>query len=163
MSISTRVGDYLTAEKIHFDTINHAHSNSSVGSAIATQIPSSRIAKAVVLEDHEGRHLMAVLPANRRIRLHRLQDQLASSLHLVQEETLSQMFTDCQQGAVPAFAKAYNMNAIYDDVLEQLGDIYFEAGDHETLIHLTQEQFGKLMSNTQHAQFSVERMNQWSH
>lgn len=156
MSISTRVGDYLTAQNISFDTINHAYSNSSVGAAIAAQIPPHRIAKAVVLEDHEGRHLMAVLPADHKISLHKLQDQLDVTLHLVHEKQLDDMFADCKQGAIPAVGQAYNMNAIYDDVLDQLRDIYLEAGDHETLIHLKKEQFSKLMSKTRHSRFSSE-------
>jgi Ala-tRNA(Pro) deacylase len=33
-------------------------------------------------------------------------------------------------------------------------DVYFEAGDHEDLIHVSAENFQKLMSGAEHASFS---------
>ncbi|EPJ54098.1 MAG: ybaK/prolyl-tRNA synthetase associated domain-containing protein [Osedax symbiont Rs2] len=159
MSITARVDDYLNTQDILFNTVQHTHSSSSVGSAIAARIPPMNIAKAVVLEDHEGRHLMAVLPADRKINIHKLEDSLDLTLHLVTEPKLYDMFKDCEQGAVPAVGQAYNMNAIYDEELGRLKDIYLEAGDHETLIHLNREQFDKLMINTMHTNFSNEELH----
>jgi Ala-tRNA(Pro) deacylase len=154
--MSTRVWAYLDAQKIRYDTVNHAHSNSSIEAAMAAQLSPSSIAKAVLLEDHEGRHLMAVLPSNHKISLQKLQRQLDLELHFVDEQQVYAMFNDCDPGAVPAIAQAYNMNAIYDEALSNRGDVYLEAGDHETLIHLTQDQFGKLMQHTKHSVFSGE-------
>lgn len=156
MSISARVATYLDAENIKYDTIHHTHTSTSIGSAITAHIQPKTIAKAVVLEDHESRHLMAVLPANYKVSLHKLNDKLDADLHLVNEEQVYQMFSDCDPGAVPAVGQAYNMNTIYDEALDQLDDVYLEAGDHETLIHLNKTQFGKLMTNTKHSRFSSE-------
>jgi len=156
MSISTRVGDYLTQQNITFDLINHISSNSSISTAIVSQVPAATIAKAVILEDHQGRHIMAILPADRKISLHKLQDQLESSLHLVPQDTLDKMFVDCDQGAIPAVNQAYHLNGVYDETLEQLTDVYLEGGDHQTLIHLNQHQFAKLMAKTKHGRFSAQ-------
>jgi len=156
MSISTRVASYLDGEGIKYDTVNHAHTSTSIGSAITASISPKTIAKAVVLEDHESRHLMAILPANHKVSLHKLNDKLDAKLHLVEEEQVYKMFSDCEPGAVPAIGQAYNMNSIYDETLDQLDDVYLEAGDHETLIHLSKAQFGKLMTNTKHSQFSSQ-------
>ena len=57
---------------------------------------------------------------------------------------------------MPAIGQAYNINTIYDEALDQLDDVYLEAGDHETLIHLNKAQFGKLMTDTKHSRFSSE-------
>jgi len=156
MSISARVVAYLDAQDIKYDTINHTHTSTSVGTAITAHIPPKTIAKAVVLEDHESRHLMAILPANHKVSLHKLNDKLDVELHLVDEEQVYRMFGDGDPGAVPAIGQAYNMNSIYDETLDQLDDVYFEAGDHETLIHLSKAQFGKLMADTKHSRFSSE-------
>ena len=156
MSISTRVDQYLNHKNIRFDTVGHPRSSSSISSAIAAKIPASNIAKAVILEDHEGRHLMAVLPADRKISLHKLQNHLDVSLHLVHEKELAVMFKDCQQGAIPALASAYNINSIYDETLSELSDIYLEAGDHQTLIHLKKDQFSQLIANSKHMKFSAQ-------
>ena len=157
MSISARVSDYLDSRDIRYEVINHGHSNSSISTAVAAHISPDSIAKAVVLEDDEGRRLMALLPAHYKISLHKLRDQLnVLDLHIVNEDQVYRMFNDCDPGAVPAIGQAYNMNTVYDETLNQLVDIYFEAGDHETLIHLTHKQFEKLMGKTKHSRFSSE-------
>ena len=141
MSISTRIVDYLHQQHIQFDIVNHAYSDSSMGSAIAAGIKPSRIAKAVILEDHESRHLMAILPADKIVSMFKLQSLLDSSFELANEKALLEMFSDCQQGAIPAFSQAYHLNAIYEEALNAQSDIYLEAGDHKTLIHLRAAQF----------------------
>ncbi|HEB27461.1 MAG TPA: YbaK/EbsC family protein [Porticoccus sp.] len=156
MSISARITSYLDEQDIKYDTINHLHTNTAAGTALTAHIPPNSMAKAVVLEDHDSRHLMAILPADHKVSLHKLNDTLGLDLHLVDEEQVYHMFSDCDQGAVPGIGQAYNMNSIYDEALDQLDDVYFEAGDHETLIHLNKAQFGKLMSNSKHSRFSSE-------
>lgn len=156
MSISTRVAAYLDNQGIEYDTINHIHTSTAAGSATTAHVPLKSVAKAVVLEDHDSHHLMAILPADQKLSLHKLNRQMNAELHLVDEENVYQLFEDCDPGAVPAIGKAYNMNAIYDESLDQLEDIYLEAGDHETLIHLNKRQFGKLMANTKQGQFGSQ-------
>jgi Ala-tRNA(Pro) deacylase len=39
-----------------------------------------------------------------------------------------------------------------DDRLEGLADIYFEGGDHRTLVHVTGREFHRLTANVPHAQ-----------
>lgn len=63
MTIATRLDQYLTDHNIHFQTVNHSHSHSSLQSGVSAGIPLMNLAKAVILEDHEGHHMMAVLPA----------------------------------------------------------------------------------------------------
>ncbi|MEP8024304.1 hypothetical protein ABJZ09_28040, partial [Vibrio parahaemolyticus] len=60
MTIATRLDEYLTEHNIHFQTVNHSHSHSSLQSGVAAGVPLMNIAKGVILEDHEGRHMMAV-------------------------------------------------------------------------------------------------------
>ena len=157
MSISTRVSSYLDSRDIRYEVVKHGHSNSSISTALAAHVPPGTIAKAVVLEDDEGRQLMALLPAHYKISLHKLRDQLnVLDLKIVNEDQVYKMFNDCDPGAVPAFGQAYNMNTVYDETLNQLVDIYLEGGDHETLIHLTHKQFEKLMGDTKHSRFSGE-------
>lgn len=156
MSISTRVANFLDEQGIEYDTLNHPHASTTADAALAAHILPKSVAKAVVLEDHDNRHLMAILPADHKLSLHKLNNKMDTELHLVDETRVYQMFSDCDPGAVPAIGQAYNMNAIYDEALNQLDDVYLEAGDHETLIHLDRAQFGKLMGNTKHSRFSNE-------
>jgi Ala-tRNA(Pro) deacylase len=154
MSISTRVARFLDDQGIEYDTLDHPHANTATNAALAAHVLPKSVAKAVVLEDHDNRYLMAILPADHKLNLHKLNNKMQVDLHLVDECHVYEMFSDCEPGAVPAIAPAYNMKAIYDETLDQLDDIYLEGGDHETFIHLEKTQFGKLMSEAQRSRFS---------
>jgi Ala-tRNA(Pro) deacylase len=41
-----------------------------------------------------------------------------------------------------------------DDSIEAQPEIYMEAGDHETLLHISHAQFARLMGNARHGRFS---------
>ena len=156
MSISTRLGDYLSAHDMPFQTISHCHSNSSIGTAMAAQVPLNQVAKAVMLVDHEGRKMMAVLPATHKISLSALNDELRASYHLAKEQMVYQLFEDCDHGAVPPVGDAYNMMLVCDQLLDTLDHVYMEAGDHETLIKVDKATFKALMANGKHMRFSRE-------
>ncbi len=156
MSISARVGEYLDAQQIKYDVINHYKTSSSMDSARSAQISPMKLAKAVILEDHEGHHMMAVLPSINKIRFHRLSEDLNRDFHLISEHKVYEMFKDCQPGAIPPVGRAYNMDSVCDELLDQQKDVFLEAGDHKTLIHLKQEEFRKLMADARHGRFSGE-------
>jgi Ala-tRNA(Pro) deacylase len=47
------------------------------------------------------------------------------------------------------------LETIVDDSIGAQPDIYMEAGDHETLLHLTHAQFARLTANAPHGRFSA--------
>jgi Ala-tRNA(Pro) deacylase len=156
MNIATRLDNYLTEHDMSYQVVPHYHSNSSIGSAVAAQIPLNQIAKAVLLSDHEGRKIMAVLPANNRISLSALNEKLHASYQLVKENEVYSMFADCEKGAIPPVASAYNMPMVCDKILDQLETVYIEAGDHETLLRLDRKAFEIMMEEGRHLHFSRE-------
>ena len=42
-----------------------------------------------------------------------------------------------------------------DDSIEEQPEIYIEAGDHATLVHMSQAQFADLTSTARHGSFST--------
>ena len=156
MAISTRLYDFLNEQNVPFDTVPHHHSQNSVGSAIAAAIPLQQVVKAVILVDHEGRYLMALLPASHKVNMGKLSDDLCRSLNLAKEQQVYGMFSDCEQGAVPPMGQSYNIDMVYDDLLVQQGDIYMEGGDHTTLVHLKHDDFSRLLKDYKHSRFSAQ-------
>ena len=55
---------------------------------------------------------------------------------------------------IPPVGPAYGMEMIVDDSLIDNTDIYFEAGDHLDVIHMSGEDFHKLTPDTAHGRFS---------
>lgn len=153
MAIAHTLEDYMMSREIHYEVVPHPPTHSSLETAQAAHIPGDALAKAVLLEDDDG-YLMAVIPATHHIKLGRLSEQLKRKLRLAVESELTPLFKDCQPGAVPPLGMAYGMPTIVDDSLTEQPDIYFEAGDHEELIHLSGGRFMSLLSDAQHGRFS---------
>ena len=160
MPISQNLSRYLTQKQASFDTITHTRSSSAVQSAIASHIPSKTVAKAVVLKDPVDNYLMAVIPADRRLHLRVLEDIVDSPLKLAEEDELISKFRDCKTGAIPAVGPAFNMDMIWDDRFLSTTDVYLEAGDHETLVHVSGATFRDLTSHAPHDQISRPSMGE---
>jgi len=154
MAMTTRLDNYFKQHEIHYQTLTHDHSQSSLQSGVEAGIPLNHLAKAVVLEDHQGRHLMAILPASAKANISVLNEAFNASFRLVKEREVYHMFTDCENGAVPPVGEAYHMAMVCDTVLSSLDYVYLEAGDHETLIKLDKEAFSELMKHSRHMHFS---------
>ncbi len=153
MGIAITLREYLDSSDVQYDVLEHAPTGSSSETAQASDISGDQIAKAVVLEDENG-YMVAVVPATHRVDLGVLHKQLDRRIGLATEPELTDIFIDCEPGAVPPLAQAYGMPVIVDDSLRGLDDIYFEAGDHHELIHLKGDDFEALMQDAEHGTFS---------
>ncbi|WP_057832117.1 aminoacyl-tRNA deacylase [Colwellia sp. TT2012] len=156
MNISTRLTRYLNEKSIPYQEVEHFHSNSSIGTAITANISLKQIAKAVLLKNHEDKKLMAILPAADKINLSVLNENLHGSYQLMKEHEVYQLFSDCNLGAVPPAAEAYHLSMVCAQELTQLKKVYLEAGDHETLLCVNQDDFKTLMTSGKHLHFSRE-------
>jgi len=156
MPISQKLREYLDRNNIEYSLIAHAHTESSEDSARSAHIPLHQMAKAVVLEDEQG-YIVGVLPSNNRIEVDWVNEELGRELEFADEDELTNLFADCDVGAVPALSDAYGLEVIWDEQLRHASDIYIEAGDHEHLVHLRGEDFKLLMSAMPHSIISARR------
>ncbi len=151
--IATRLKWYLDAHGICYEVVHHEHVETSLESAHAAHVPGGRVAKCVLLEDERG-YLLAILPASCRLELARVRKQLQRRLEFASEAELGLLFGDCELGAVPPLGAAYGIPTLIDDSLLRMPDVYFEAGDHEDLVHLSGSAFRALLANAQHGRIS---------
>ncbi len=153
MALAKTVEDYLGDLNVSYDLLPHTRTATSIRTASAAHVPAHQIAKGVMLEDDAG-YVMAVLPADRRVHLGALREQLGRRMGLATEQELGTMFQDCTLGAVPPVGEAYGIETVVDDELSEGGDVYFEAGDHEELVHLPREAFLLLHGQARRGHFS---------
>jgi Ala-tRNA(Pro) deacylase len=97
---------------------------------------------------------MAIVPACRRIDLERLRHCLGRDVELATEPELHAVFADCERGALPAVGSAYRIPSVYDESLSGLSDVYFEAGDHEDVVHMDGAAFEELLAGAEHGRFT---------
>ena len=153
MAIAPTLQRYLAAQNIQFDVIAHEPTLSSNRTAEACRVSGDQIAKAVVLRGDSG-YVLAIVPASHHIRVADLRRELGDKVEMASEPEIDRLFPDCIHGAVPPIGQCYGLALIVDEMIEAQADVYFEAGDHETLLHLGHAQFARLMAGARHGQFS---------
>lgn len=153
MAIAMTLQDYLDRWGVDYEVVPHPHSESSLETAEAAHVPGDKLAKCVLTEDYQG-YLMVVIPASHEVEFRLLDEQLDRRLELATEPELAEIFTDCELGAIPPLGEAYGMDVALDESLLKCDDVYFEAGDHEDLIHLRGEDFRDIMAGAEHGRFS---------
>ena len=153
MTIAPRLQKYLAEKNIAYDLVPHQLTMSSLRTAEACHIPGERLAKGVMLRDRDG-YWLAVLPASRQVRITDLRTDLGDEVRLATEQEIEQVFSDCDRGALPPVGPCYGLDVIVDDSLDQQPDLYFEGGDHATLVHLSRDEFARLNPTARHGSFT---------
>lgn len=153
MAIAIALKDFLETSGVHYDIVEHPYSVSSMYTATEAHVSGENLAKGVVLKDDKG-YLVAVIPATHHVQLGKLRKQYDRYFSLADERDLHALFSDCSEGAVPPIGDAYGVDVIFDDCLSARGDVYFEAGDHMDLVHVSAVEFRSLMGNARHGEIS---------
>lgn len=153
MSMAATVKTYLAEMQVDYELVAHRRTYSSRATAEAAHIAEDHIAKSVIVKDAQGL-AMVIIPSSNWLRLNTMQEETARSFQLATEEEVIAAFPDCKPGAVPAVGKAYGLETYLDEDLTTLANVYFEAGDHRHLVHVTGETFRTLLSGSRHGHFS---------
>lgn len=153
MAIAPTLAKFLEAKNVAYDVLAHDPTQDSLHTAHASHIPGDCLAKAVLLRDEQG-YALAILPASHRLRLSDLKRQFGDDVELASEREIAELFADCACGAVPAIGECYGLDVVVDDDIDAQPEIYFEAGDHATLVHMSHAEFAGLTWMAQHGSFS---------
>ncbi len=156
MSIAQTLENYLADRGARFTIECHAASTSSLGTARSACIDEESLAKSVVLEDDRG-FVLAVLPASHRLELGRVRRKLRRALRISQEDDMVGLFPDCAFGAIPPLGSAYGLPTVLDASLEDRDEVFFEGGDHETLVRMEGGDFLGLLATASIAEIASER------
>lgn len=152
MTIATTLERHLTEQLTEYELMPHPHTGSSHETALAAHVPEDHIAKGVLLRGGDDYYL-AVIPGDRWVKMHAVSHELDRDIELATEEEVGAIFPDCEVGAVPPVGKAYGVETLLDDSFGNLADVYFEAGDHEHLIHTSGEHFTRLHGGSRHGYY----------
>jgi Ala-tRNA(Pro) deacylase len=123
--------------------------------AAAAHVSGGQLAKAVIVKDDET-YFMVVVPSDYHVHLGRLHQHLGREVGLATEQELVRLFPDCDEGAAPPLGAAYGLPTLVDTSLLEQQQVYFESGDHESLVKLSGEQFRALLAG-------AERVNVGQH
>ena len=154
MSVAPTLRSYLEDKNIDYDVMVHRPTATSAQTADASHVSGDCVAKGVVLSC-EGGFKLAVVPASCNVRMDAIRDFVEGPVSLASEDEIVSLFHDCDPGAIPPLGAAYGIDTIVDDRLNDQDDVYFEAGDHECLVHLTRMQFRRMQEKCPHGNIAV--------
>ena len=154
MGMAISLQEFFESHPLNYSIVHHDHTESSQHTAAAAHQTGYRVAKSVLLKDDQN-YLLAVLPACHRLHLGTLHQMLDRNLGLATESELAALFGDCALGAIPPAGALYDLETIVDEALLEQENIYFEAGDHERLVHMKREDFIELLGDAKRGIFSA--------
>ncbi|MDH4983929.1 YbaK/EbsC family protein [Hyphomicrobium sp. D-2] len=153
MGIALTLQEYLDDRHVPYVIQRHKRTHCAVDTARASHVPGERIAKAVVLT-REGGYILAVVPATARVRLDVIENMLRCPVTLANEDEITELFPDCDLGAVPPLAEPYAVDAFLDESFDDQPNVYLEGGDHRSLVRISGEAFRDLMKDATRARIA---------
>lgn len=153
MTTAPTLKTYLKRHDARFEIVDHPRQIEATRIAQSAHITGKKLAKGVLLTDKQD-SVLAVVPSTHTVDLDKISNLVGKRLRLASEDTVTRTFPDCDEGAIPACGTAYGLNVFMDDGLMDREDIFFEAGDHESLVHVTRSEFSRLMPGMAHGNFA---------
>ncbi len=154
MAIAVQLTKYLASHGTTYDVVEHAPTISAEETAQQARVSSDLVLKAILLRDKSG-YVLAILPASDRLDLDRIRIFLHRRVRLATEQEIAKIFSDCEPGAIPAVGAAYNLDMLVDDRLANRSEIYFDGGDHRSLIHMNGADFWQLAASARRGPLSA--------
>jgi len=134
MATATWVKNELEQQHVPYEELHHPQAYSAQAVAQQEHVSGHRVAK-VVIALADGRPLVLVLPASRRVRLDQLAELLgAERVCLAREDELRQLFPDCEVGAIPPLRHWPGIEVIMDGTLRCDDAIVFQAATHSDAV-----------------------------
>jgi Ala-tRNA(Pro) deacylase len=155
MALSSKLENYLQNRNIDYQVTTHVHSDHSMETAEKAHVHGDALAKGVLVKDGSD-FLLVVLPADYVVEVGSLKNLLGREVEIADEATLGEVFIDCELGAVPPIGMAFGLKTIWDPTssLGKEDEVFFEAGDHRSLVRVSGEQFHELMAPADRGHFS---------
>lgn len=122
------VTEYLTRAGVPFDVLRHAPVMSAMGEAFALGVPPEMVVKTLVL-DAGPIHVLAVVPASRRLDMHLVRHALLNHhAHLASEDELIRDFGEYELGTLPPLGSLLSAPVVIDPEVVQHDQVVFAAG-----------------------------------
>jgi Ala-tRNA(Pro) deacylase len=153
MAILQSLKRLLDDNHVAYEVHTHRLTFTAKDTAVADGVPSSEMAKVLVLRGHD-RLVLAVVPASRTLELDRLRETVGDpELRFASEREFTDAFPACEPGAIPPFGGLFDMPVWVDDSLGREKETVFNGGNHRETVHIAYQDFVRL-AKPQFGEFS---------
>ncbi len=148
MDCKERLAQYFRANGVVFEMLTHRTAYTAQEMAAAQGVKGRQVAKVVIV-CADARKVMLVMPATFRIDWAKLKEALgAHEVRLAHEEEFSNLFPDCDTGAMPPFGILYDVPVYVDQALARDPAIVFPAGTHRDTCKIAYQDYARLARPT---------------
>lgn len=141
-----KLRDFLDSHHVRYFVISHSPAYTAQDIAASAHVSGKEMAKTVMVTI-DGRMAMVLLPASRHLDFDQLRAVCAQSqVLLAGEREFSELFPECEPGAMPPFGNLYGLEVYADEALEDAGEIVFNAGAHTELLRLSWADYQRLVN-----------------
>jgi Ala-tRNA(Pro) deacylase len=136
---------FLDREQAHYEVIEHTGTFAAVDEATAAGSEAAEMAKTVLLRDHGGFRAV-VIPASKRLDLHKARERFGASGHLrlASEAEIEQEFSTFDPGALPPFGSLLGIPEIFDTRLLGHERVLCSGGDHRHTLKISPREIQRL-------------------
>ncbi|HVL90027.1 MAG TPA: YbaK/EbsC family protein [Actinomycetota bacterium] len=132
----SKVTEYLQQHHVPFTTLGHAAAASAVAEAYVLVLPPWKVAKTVVLDTSKG-HVIAVVPADRRVDLPRVRAALGDPhATLADEAEIARDYPEFELGAIPPIGRLTGTTTLVDPEIAGLETIVFASGRQDESVRI---------------------------
>ena len=142
--VAQKIKSFLDENGVQYETIAHKVAYTANDVAHVAHVSGREVAKTVIV-DADGRKVMAVLPASKRLSFAEASRALGTNVRLAAEFEFANLFPGCEVGAMPPFGYLYGIDVYVDPSLREDDEIVFNAGSHTELIKMKYEDFERLV------------------
>jgi len=144
MPLIERVRHFLEVRQIPYNLTTHRRATRASELAYEEHLPAWEVAKTVVVYG-DNKFLMIVVPSDRQVDLQEVRAALdLKHVRLASEVELSELFPDCELGAMPPLGVLYGLAVYLDSDLASESMMTFPAGTHQACVHMRTADFQKL-------------------
>ncbi|MBX5482471.1 MAG: YbaK/EbsC family protein [Myxococcaceae bacterium] len=136
--------DYLDEHGVHARVLQHPKAVTAQKLAEALHVSGKAVAKTVAFEA-DGQIWLAVIPANERLDLGRVQQALGTvRVRLLREDEFGRVFHHCEVGAEPPFGHLFGVPMLVDDGFRRHREVVVRAGTHTDSLLMTAEDLANM-------------------
>ena len=141
---------------VPYESIVHPKRDTALETAKVEGENPDHVAKVVVAEAR-GKHIMFVLPADRKLDLFKASDGCDNeNVRVLYEIEIQDDFPDSEEGAMPPFGSLYGLPVFMEAALTVHPDIVFNAGSHTESFKMKTEDYITL-TNPQIGDYAIKK------
>jgi len=146
MAIAKKLEQYLKKNKVRFEIVKHRTVYTAYDLAATLKEKLGSIGKTLLVKA-DDRHLLILLPANRRLDIARLKQQLGAKRITIASEKDMVKTLKIKPGAITPFGPLHKLEVVVDKSMGKATHFFVGAGSFTESLRLKVKDFLKLVEH----------------